>query len=376
MAKTPSLPRDVIDRPGATSANETLVDLYMERAVDLLRLEAGTRDKVVGLLDTLEKQITASIATIDPTGPAALSRSRLVELLSTVDSSIRATYRTSDVLMGNEIRNVADTESTWTGNALNSAMQADFATVGLTRGVLETLVSDLMIQGAPSSDWWGRQAQGLSNRFADEMRSGIALGESNGDLISRVAGTTTETGLMDVSRSSAERLVRASVQTVANAARNATYADNSDLISALMWHATLDTRTTEMCMARDGEMYSPTTHDAIDGAPPWLQGPGALHWGCRSTSIPVLKSWQDLGVDADDVPHTTRASMDGQVPASTTFESWLKKQTPTRQDTALGVGKAQLFRDGKITLRNLLNQSGRPLTTEDLKAKYANTYSQ
>jgi hypothetical protein len=32
-----------------TSANETLVDLYIERAIDLLRLEAGTRNKVLAL---------------------------------------------------------------------------------------------------------------------------------------------------------------------------------------------------------------------------------------------------------------------------------------------------------------------------------------
>lgn len=351
------------------TTNEALVDLYMRRAVDLLRLEAGTRDKVVGLLDGLEKDLIAAIANADPTG-STFARDRLSGLLSIVENSIRATYRTTYVLMGDEIRNVADNEATWTGNALNSAMRADFADVGLTRQMLETLVSDVLIQGAPSSDWWGRQAAGLSNRFADEMRSGMALGESMGDLIKRVRGTNSETGLMDVSRSSAERLIRASVQTAANAARNATYAANSDLISALAWHATLDTRTTIECMTRDGHQYDTISHEAIDGGPPWLEGPGALHWGCRSTSIPVLKSWQDIGVDAEEVPHTTRASMDGQVPASTTFESWLGKQSATRQDDALGAGKAQLWRDGKIGFRDLINQSGRPLTTEELRNKY------
>ena len=64
-------------------------------------------------------------------------------------------------------------------------------------------------------------------------------------------------------------------------------------------------------------------------------------------------------------------SMDGQVAAETTFEDWLKKQSKGRQDTVLGDGKAALWRDGKINFRDLLDQNGRPLTTEQLRAKYA-----
>ena len=116
----------------------------------------------------------------------------------------------------------------------------------------------------------------------------------------------------------------------------------------------------------DAELLEP-----LDDGPPWLEGPGKLHWGCRSTSVPVLKSWKDLGIDAPEVPDTTRASMDGQVPADTTLEEWLKKQSQARQDTVLGAGKAQLWRDGKITFRDLLDQSGRPLTTEQLRRKAA-----
>jgi SPP1 gp7 family putative phage head morphogenesis protein len=348
-----------------------MVDLLMERAVDLLRLEAGTRDKVLVLLDALEQDIAATITNIDPLGPArvAYQRQRLEKLQTAVTASIRATYRTSDVLLAKEIRDVADVESTWTGNAINAATHAEFVDAGLSRTMLDALVSDVLIAGAPTSEWWSRQAGGLADRFADEMRRGVALGETNGQLIDRVRGTNTTRGLMDIARSSAERLVRSSVQTVANTARNATYDANSDLIAAVQWHATLDTRTTEMCMARDGHQYDPKTHEPLDDAPPWLEGPGALHWGCRSTSIPILKSWRDLGIDEDEVPQTTRASMDGQVPADLSFEGWLKKQSVARQDDALGAGKAQLWRSGKIGFRDLLDQSGRPLTTEQLRAK-------
>lgn len=358
----------------STSANDTIVDLFTERAVDLLRLEAGSRDKAVLLLNDLDSEIAAAISKIDPasaTGNAAKQRARLASLQQIVESSIQATYRLASTQMTNEVRDVADTESNWTANAINFAIKAEFADAGLTASGLDNLVSNILIQGAPTAEWWGRQAQGLSDKFADQMRLGVAAGESNSDLIDRVRGTNEKPGIMDIARNSAERLVRSSVQTAANAGRTATYQNNSDLIAAVQWHSTLDTRTSEWCIVRDGLQYTVTTHEPLDSDVPWLSGPGALHWMCRSTSIPVMKSWRDLGIDADEIPDSTRASMDGQVPAKTTFESWLKKQSKARQDTVLGPGKADLWRAGKITFRDLLNQDGRPLTTEQLRAKYA-----
>ena len=355
------------------TANEKLVDMFMERAIDLLRLEAGTRDKVLVFLAGLEKELVGLIAKIDPTGTPdnARQKKRLADLLAEVQGTIRGTYRDASTLLAREIREIIDAEATWTGNAINTATRASFVDAGLTRGFLNTLVSDVLIRGAASKDWWSRQAAGLADKFADQMRSGMALGEANGKLIERVRGKTGQPGIMNLARSSAERLVRASVQAAANTAREATYDENADLISALEWSATLDTRTSPWCIVRDGLKYTPKEHRPMGHTVPWLEGPGKIHWGCRSTSVPVLKSWRDLGIDEDEIPETTRASMDGQVPAAMTFEQWLKKQSVARQDTVLGVGKAQLWRDGKIQFRDLLDQNGRPLTTEELRAKAA-----
>jgi len=372
VARLPTIPRDVIDRPGATT-NEILVDLFTERAVDLLRLESGTRNKVFKLLGELERDIVVALARVDPTGTTRqrYQARRLAKLLKAVRSTVQGSYRNVHTLLARELREVADIEATWTGRALNAATRVDFVDAGVSRTMLSSIVSDVLVQGAPTKEWWGRQAAGLADRFADEMRRGVALGEPNGKLIQRVRGTETARGLMDVSRSSAERLVRSSVQTVANAARDAVYDENQDLISAVQWASTLDLRTTTWCVVRDGLLYTPKEHKPIDHGVPWLEGPGRLHWQCRSTSVPVLKTWRELGIDENEVPETTRASMDGQVPAGQSFEDWLGKQSKERQDTVLGAGKADLWRKGKITFRDLLDQNGRPLTTEELRAKSA-----
>jgi hypothetical protein len=358
----------------ALTTNEMVVDLYMERAIDLIRLEAGTRNKVFVFLGELEKELTAQLTKVDPTGTPNTNRQRvrLQKLLTEVRSAIKGTYRDIATLMTREIREIADHEADWTTNTVNDSIGFRFSDASLTRAGLTNLVSDVLIQGAPSNEWWARQAGGLASKFADEMRKGVALGESNSDLVARVRGISTVPGIMEISRRSAEGLVRSSVQTAANVGREAMYAEHDDIIASLQWHATLDTRTSVWCITRDTHLYSNTdAHTPKDGGPPWLEGPGRIHWNCRSTSVPVLKTWRDLGIDEDEIPQTTRSSMDGQVAAKQSFEAWLKKQSEARQNTVLGDGKAQLWRDGKITFRDLLDQNGRPLTTEELRAKAA-----
>lgn len=351
--------------------NEVLIDLYLERTIDLMRLEAGTARKVLALLKSLEKDLVVEIARVDPTGTLRerYQRDRMSKLLANVKEIIRAAYRGVNSVMIAELRELADVEAAWTVGSFNSAIGVEFVDTQLTRGFLETLVSDTLIQGAPTKEWWGRQAAGLVQKFSDEIRRGVAAGESNAVLIDRIRGTATQRGVMDISETSAARLIRASVQTIANTAREKTYADNSDIIASLQWHATLDTKTSPWCYARDGKHYTPVEHKPIDSDIPWLEGPGKLHWGCRSTSVPVLKTWRALGIDADEIPPGTRSSMDGQVPAPMTFEKWLEKQSYARQKTVLGDTKVDLWRAGKITFRDMLDQNGRPLTVEELRKK-------
>lgn len=366
------MPASDIDkaRQGLTT-NELLVDLYMERALDLLRLEAGTRDKILEFLWELSGELAGLIAKVDPTGTAqaAAERRRMAKLFDLVESTIRATYRDIATVMAQEIREIVELEAAWTAEAFNTAARVDFVDFGLSKPQLDALTSDVMIDGASSKEWWGRQAAGLRDKFKDEVRKGVALGEPNGKIVDRIRGTTTQRGVMEISEASATRLVRASVQAAANTAREAMYDDNDDLISALQWSSTLDTRTSHYCIVRDGLKYTPKEHRPMGHTVPWLEGPGKLHWGCRSTSVPVLKTWRELGIDEDEVPETTRASMDGQVPAQMNFEEWLRKQSHERQDTVLGKEKAELWRADKIKFRDLLDQNGRPLTTEQLRRK-------
>jgi hypothetical protein len=355
------------------SANDEILDIMTTRALDLQRLAAGQSRDVVRFLNDLEGDIVAQLARIDPTGIGSISRraSRLSKLLEQVRATITGSFRTEGVRLANELREIADMEAKFAAAAINQGAGVQLITTELTRGQLTAITGNLLVQGSPVSELLSRQAGDVLQRFTDNMRLGIAQGETNGELIRRIRGGKQNgavvEGFMKISRAHAETLVRSATQAVSQASRQAVYNDNADIIKAEQWVSTIDLRTTVLCSVRDGLTYTVGDHEPIGHSLPWGGGPGNLHYGCRSTSTPVLKTFRELGLDIDEVPASTRASLDGQIPQDTSFESWLSRRTVAEQDANLGVGRAKLWRDGDISFRDLMDANGRELSLEELR---------
>jgi hypothetical protein len=70
------------------------------------------------------------------------------------------------------------------------------------------------------------------------------------------------------------------------------------------------------------------------------------------------------------LPQGTRASMDGQVSKGLNYEDWLRSKPESFQKEALGVGKWKLWKKGKVGFTDLLDQSGNPLSLEQLQDKF------
>lgn len=101
----------------------------------------------------------------------------------------------------------------------------------------------------------------------------------------------------------------------------------------------------------------------------WYAANGIITHNCRSTTVPVMKSWKDLGIDLEEAPDGTRASVDGQVPAEMTYGDWLKQQPRATVEDVLGAKKAALFIDGKLPIDRFVDDTGRELTLEELEAR-------
>jgi hypothetical protein len=85
--------------------------------------------------------------------------------------------------------------------------------------------------------------------------------------------------------------------------------------------------------------------------------------------MPLLRSWKELGVDLTDVPPADRASMNGLVPGTQTYNEWIVEEderNPGAADEFLGPTRAALWRSGKLELGDFVNDRNRILTLDQI----------
>jgi len=325
------------------TVNSDLLDSTLARAVTLERLTAGERHEVLRILTQLERDL---VRDLERSGLTTFRRDRLTALLSQARETIRLAYRDIRDSQQANMQDLADLESTWTVRALNTAIDVDVASVAWSPQQLRTLVSTVMIDNAPSAEWWAKQAGALSQRFSEIIRQGMLRGDSLSDLTRAVRGTRENgftDGIMQVPTYQAEALIHSSISTVAQETRLATFRANSDVVKSVMWLSVLDGRTTiEYCIPRSRKLYT------LDGQPighslPWDGGPGRIHWRaiCSGTLITTARG---------DVP-IERVKVGEQV------------LTHHGRFAAVTACRSQNFKDGII--RIIHTESGRILRASD-----------
>ena len=340
----------------ARDATEAYADRLRRRAVGGLRFDAHERRRVLALLQAVERDLVAKLREVDPAGVQrqAYRTRRLETLLADARRLIREQMRGIRDAAASGLGEFARAEAAWAQSALtNAATGAGIQTVirVAPSEVLAALVSDGLIVGKPLQEWWAGQADGLIDRFSQQVRLGMSQGETLDQMVRRVRGTQ------------AAALVRTSVNSSGYAARTAVYEANEDLITAEVHSSTLDSRTTLQCSARDGKAWDMQTKQPIGGHSLPYQVP-PIHIGCRSVMLPRI------GDGSVRIPGQ-RASADGPVPASRTFETWLRAKTVAEQNEILGPGRARLWREQKLTLSQLLDFKGDPLPLDELTRRFA-----
>ena len=208
------------------------------------------------------------------------------------------------------------------------------------------------------------QAKAVSNAVS----IGFYEGQTTPEIVRGIIGTKSQNfknGTLNVSRTSAETMVRTALSHTSAVARNKSYEDNEDLSPYYEWVSTLDGKTSPICRSRDGKV--------------WRVGEGPLppaHFNCRSTTAPLFKDDVKVvnGKLIKQDQSGTRASIDGQVSADLSYNDWLKRQSKAFQVDVLGKQKAELFRKGNLTMDQFVNNKGQELTLDQLEAKYPNAW--
>jgi hypothetical protein len=331
--------------------------------------------RLIALLNRVDSDLFAQLNEALENLPAeSFTVERLEQLLGSVRALNRQAYDAMQRELTGELRNLVEYEAGYQHQLFTSAIpaevvaQVEIATVSVDQ-VYSAAVSR-PFQGRLLSEWSQGIESGRMTRIRDEIRMGYVEGQTTSQIVQRIRGTRARgysDSIIEIDRRHAESVVRTALSHTAGFTRDRFYSENGDLIKAVTWGATLDSRTSETCRIRDGKRYANDTHKPIGHQLPWLGGPGRAHWGCRSVSVPVMKSYRELGLDIEEFTPSTRASMDGQVPADMTYGEWLKKQSATRQDDILGATRGKLFRDGGLPIERFATDKGKWLTLDELR---------
>lgn len=213
---------------------------------------------------------------------------------------------------------------------------------------------------------FGEIFDALSEAKETAVRGAIRLGMIEGqgipEIVRRLKGTKAaqyKDGILDVSRRHAETMVRTIVNSTSNAAVQATFAANSEVLRGWRFLATLDGKTSITCRSLSGTLW------------PIGQGPiPPRHPRCRSFATPEVKSFRELGFDdMPEYPPAKRASKNGLVDADMSMDTWMRSQSKGEVVDMLGKTRAELFWNGGLKIESFADNKGIVYTLAELKKR-------
>lgn len=347
------------------TTNEEVFDASVRHQIGILRYSSSVVRKVVALLNRVDDRLVTEIAKRG-IGDSSFTKRRLELLLDSVRAIIAEAYGRATTTLNDELKDLAGYERDFQLSMLGKALPIRWDMVKPTSAQLYAAVTARPFEGRLLKDWYTDLEAGAYRRLRDTIRMGYVEGRTTDQIVRDIRGTRAQQykdGVLEVSRRGAEATVRTAINHTATIARNETYKENASVIKGVRWVSTLDARTSAVCRGRDGKVYP------LDSGP----RPPA-HINCRSSTAPVLKSWKEMGINLKEAPEGTRASMDGQVAESVTYQDWLKRQPAEFQDDVLGKDKGKLFRKGGLPLDRFVDRSGKELTLDQLRQRESEAF--
>lgn len=378
------------------TANEQLFDINVQHAIAIERLKRGFARELIPLLNTLDENVReVLLVRLDRLGRSFDPQSRALEdMLRTLGGMRTDVMKDFQLNTRNKLEAFGFDELDFQSNTLRAVLPFD---PKLTRPKANAMKSAINTRpfsvgnggASPLNVWFTNMTRNDRLFLNQNILQGISNGDTTAQIVSRIMGRR---GTFSASRAAAERLVRTAVNHTTNQAREVLFAENSDALEGLRWTAVLDSRTSIICSSRDGEIF------------PVGEGPRPpAHPNCRSIMTPVVDGEALLGnrpfvleeeggvrrfrQDARERAGETRwkkwtpaernraidrararwaAENIGSVPAETTYEQFLRRQSNDFQDSVLGPSKGKLFRNG-LSIDEFVDEVGRPLNLEELR---------
>ena len=312
----------------------TPAELY-RNAIDLNRFSNSVAKRIVITYNDLILDAVDQLRRLDELDVSAKAV-RLQAILAQLKESLDGWAGTSTFAAAQELQGIAELQSQFVTNELRKALPIDLreqvrsvqissqfaqavAVTDPTALSVVALSDDLQaaVAGArqtfqltatqgtmitlPNGKVLAKSFRGLAESqadlFAKTVRNGLLTGESTDKLARRLKGRLRfgqPGSLRQMAQAGGEvtavanhqvmAMVRTSINQVANASSQQVYEANQDVTKRYRYVATLDSRTSAICQALDGQEF-----DYGKGPVP------PQHFNCRSTTVPLI-DYKGLGI--------------------------------------------------------------------------------
>jgi SPP1 gp7 family putative phage head morphogenesis protein len=378
------------------TTNEQILDAYIRHQIYILRYAGGLRNEVVPFLHITDARLEEIIL-------AYIGKAGENRILTGVKGRKwqtefeKALHSLRDPAWGQVSQNIIDEMRAF---AVNEAAAGAAVIEGAVPVILNLslppvaqlvgIVNSQPFEGRTLKKWLEKNKMDDVQRILTRAKIGIVQGQTPTQIAADIVG---EKKIGTKAYRDIESVLLTLTNGIQQEAKQALYQANQDIIKTELFVATLDSRTTMVCMGNDGKTFK-----RGDGPIP------PLHFRCRSLRVPVINA-KNLGdrpynsatekqlvtdyaeqnnlgkiTRVADLPmehekrylRFARAEMPkyvGTVPATTSYNTWLKRQTKDFQDDVLGPSRAKIFRKGGVSLDRFTARSGDMLTLDELKKK-------
>ena len=350
------------------TVNEQLAHEAIDHSIDLTRYSNSVIRRIIALLNRTDNDLFQQLSAALERLPAeSFTVERLDSLLQSVRQTNAAAYQQVSQLIETELKDLVQYEAAYQYQLFANTLPVEVAVASVNVGQVYAAALARPFQGTLLKEALSGLEANKARMVRDAIRIGFVEGQTIQQMVQRIRGTRAmqyTDGLMETSRRDTAAMVRTAVSHTANFTRNEFYKQNNDLVKGWQFVATLDSRTSITCASLSGKIF------------PLGTGPlPPRHFNCRSTSVPVIKSWKELGIDLPESAKSTRSSMDGQVAEDLTFTKWLRSKPASVQDDILGATRGKLFRANKIEIDRFTDRQGRVLSLDQLRKKNAEMFA-
>ena len=342
-----------------SNVNTMIYDGSVDRAAMVRLYEERVSGKVNLIVDGHTIRIDKLIK------DSKLSGKDFNSFLKNLDEEISKTMDRAYQVSSRSLLDLFKDQVSHTVNNLDKAVGAIWRTEAPPRMIAEDIVlRQPLYSNMTLEKGWEGIGKNERVRIESIIRKGIAEGQTNNAIADTVSKSTTA-----ITKQQAKGLVVTATTSVYAQADHEVYKANEKLIAGWQYVAVLDSRTTPLCASRDGTIYpiADTQH-----LPP-------AHWHCRSTTIPVVKKYEDLasleGIGQIRKRNLTGLSekeiafYDGQTPLKESYNEWLSRQPNDVVLRHLGdTTKLDLFRAGQLTVDKFSNGDGNSIGLKELRS--------